>query len=78
MDYLIPGMLGFLVGAVIYGLTYQLVFPLISGIASVGNVVIPDLWNISAFLFITLFTLISLLLFYLIDRAGMKRAEKDH
>jgi len=28
-------------------------------------------------LFILLFTLIALLLFYLIDRAGLKRAEKD-
>jgi hypothetical protein len=74
---LIPGLLGFLVGAVIYGLTYQQVFPVISGIANYGNVVIPDLWNVSAFLFITLFTLISLLLFYLIDRAGMKRKEKE-
>lgn len=74
---MIPGLLGFLVGAVIYGLTYQQVFPLISGIANYGNVVIPDLWNVSAFLFITLFTLISLLLFYLIDRAGMKRKEKE-
>ena len=61
----------------IYGLTYQQVFPVISGIANYGNVVIPDLWNVSAFLFITLFTLISLLLFYLIDRAGMKRKEKE-
>jgi hypothetical protein len=74
---LIPGLLGFLVGAVIYGLTYQQVFPLISGIANLGNVVIPDLWNVSAFLFILLFTLISILLFYLIDRAGMKRKEKE-
>ena len=74
---MIPGLLGFLVGAVIYGLTYQQVFPLISGIANAGNVVIPDLWNVSAFLFITLFTLISLLLFYLIDRAGLKRKEKE-
>ncbi|MEW5872196.1 MAG: hypothetical protein AB1894_23240 [Chloroflexota bacterium] len=45
--------------------------------ANYGNVVIPDLWNVSSFLFITLFTLISLLLFYLIDRVGMKRAEKN-
>jgi hypothetical protein len=71
-------LLGFLVGAVIYGLTYQQVFPAISGIANIGNVVIPDLWNVSAFLFITLFTLISLLLFYLIDRAGLKRKEKEN
>lgn len=78
LDYIIPGLLGFLTGAVIFGLTYQQVFPLISGIASFGNVVIPELWDVSAFLFITLFTLISLLLFYLIDRAGMKRTEKSH
>jgi nitrogen fixation/metabolism regulation signal transduction histidine kinase len=68
--------LGFLVGAIVYGLTYQQVFPAISGIANLGNVVIPDLWNVSSFLFILLFTLISLLLFYLIDRADLKRKEK--
>ncbi len=60
----------------LFGLTYQQVFPVISGIANYGNVVIPDLWNVSPFLFILLFTLIALLLFYLIDRAGLKRKEK--
>jgi uncharacterized membrane protein YedE/YeeE len=77
LDYIVPGLLGFLTGAVIYGLTYQQVFPVISGIASYGNIIIPEAWNVNAFLFITLFTLISLLLFYLIDRAGLKRAEKS-
>jgi hypothetical protein len=77
LDYLIPGLLGFLVGAVVFGLTYQQVFPVISGIANFGNVIIPDLWNVSSFLFITLFTHISVLLFYLIDRMGMKRTEKN-
>lgn len=60
----------------IYGLTYQQVFPVISALANYGNVVLPELWNVSPFLFITLFTLIALLLFYLIDRAGLKRKEK--
>ncbi len=64
-------------GAVVYGLTYQKVFPVISGIANYGNVVIPDLWNVSEFLFIVLFTLMALFLFYLIDRAGLKRKEKN-
>jgi hypothetical protein len=68
--------LGFLTGAVIFGLTYQQVFPAISKIANYGNVSIPDLWNVSAFLFIVLFTLISLFLFYLIERAGLIRKEK--
>jgi hypothetical protein len=73
---LIPGLSGFFVGAVIFGLTYQQVFPVISKIANLGNVVIPDLWNVSPFLFIVLFAMISLLLFYLIDRVGLKRSEK--
>ncbi len=77
MDYLIPGMLGFLVGAVIYGLTYQDVFPRISALANIGNVVLPELWNLNAYLVVILFALISILLFYLIDRAGMHRSDKQ-
>jgi len=73
---LIPGFLGFLTGAVLFGLTYQQVFPQIQKIAQVGNVVMPDLWNLSPFLFILLFGLITLLLFYLIDRAGLHRKDK--
>jgi hypothetical protein len=64
------------VGAVIYGLTYQSVFPKISAIANIGSVVIPDLWNLNPYLTVFLFTLMTLLLFYLIDRAGMIRKEK--
>jgi uncharacterized protein len=74
---LIPGFLGFLTGAVLFGLTYQQVFPQIQKIAKIGNVVIPDLWNIAPFLFVLLFTLVTLLLFYLIDRAGMHRKSKS-
>jgi len=73
LDYLIPGLLGFLTGAVIYGLSYQQVFPAISAVANYGNAIIPDLWNVSPFLFILLFSLITLLLFYLIDRVGWQR-----
>lgn len=77
LDYLIPGVLGFLTGAAIYGLTYQQVQPAIMGIAYYGNVVIPDLWNLSPFLTVLLFTLMSLLLFYLIDRVGWQRKERE-
>jgi len=76
MDYIVPGLLGFLVGAVIYGLTYDQVFPAISALANYGNTTMPDLWNVSPFLFILLFGLMSLLLFYLIDRVGWQRKEK--
>ncbi len=76
LDYLIPGVLGFLVGATIYGLTYQIVFPMISKIANIGNVVIPDIWNLSPLLTVVFFALLSSFLFYLIDRAGLQRKSK--
>ena len=69
-------MLGFFTGAVIFGLTYQQVFPQIEKLAKVGNVVIPDLWHLSPYLTVLAFGLISVLLFYLIDRAGMQRKNK--
>jgi hypothetical protein len=69
-------MLGFLTGAAIFGLTYQQVFPQIEKVAKLGNVVIPDLWNLNPYLVVALFTLISLLLFYAIDRAGLQRKDK--
>jgi uncharacterized membrane protein YedE/YeeE len=77
LDYLIPGVLGFLVGAAVYGFTYPQVFPAISAIANVGSVVIPDLWNLSPFLTVVLFGMLAVFLFYLIDRAGLHRHEKD-
>ena len=70
-------MLGFLTGAVIYGLTYQQVFPQISQLANYGGVVMPDLWNINPYLTVLAFSLMALLLFYLIDRMGMQRKEKE-
>ena len=74
---MVPGLLGFLVGAIVYGLTYQQVFPGISKLAALGNVVMPDLWNLNPYLTVLAFSLMALLLFYLIDRAGMQRKEKD-
>jgi uncharacterized membrane protein YedE/YeeE len=76
LDYIVPGMLGFLAGAILYGLTYQLVFPPISSIANFGNVVLPDLWNVNALLLVTVFAVMALLLFYMIDRMGLQRKVK--
>ncbi len=60
-------------GAVLFGLTYQQIFPPISALANAGNVTMPTLWNLNPYLVVILFALISVLLFYLIDRAGMQR-----
>jgi len=69
-------MLGFLTGAVIFGLTYSAVIPAIAKLANLGNVVLPDLWNLNSALMVILFTLMAIFLFYLIDRAGLQRKEK--
>jgi hypothetical protein len=42
----------------------------------VGNTTFEALWNINTWLFIILFGLISLLLFYAIDRAGLSRKDR--
>ncbi len=66
-------MLGFLTGAVIFGLTYQQVFLQIQKLANIGSVDIPDAWNLSPYLTVLAFGLISVFLFYLIERAGLQR-----
>ena len=60
-------------GAVIFGLTYQQVFPQISKLANIGNVVMPDLWNLNPYLTVTVFSVMALLLFYAIDGMGLQR-----
>jgi arginase family enzyme len=60
----------------LWGLTYSQVFPLINKIANLGNVVIPDLWNLNPYLAVIAFDLMALFLFYLIERAGLQRKEK--
>jgi uncharacterized membrane protein YedE/YeeE len=77
LDYLIPGFLGFVTGAALFGLTYQQVFPPIAKILNYGSVVIPDLWNVNALLAVVVFALMALTLFYLIDRMGMHRQQKE-
>ena len=64
-------------GAVLFGLTYPQIMPKITALANLGNVVIPDLWNVSPVLFILLFAMIAILLFYFIDRAGLSRKKDE-
>ena len=45
-------------------------------VANLGNVVIPDLLNLNPYLAVIAFDLMALLLFYLIERAGLQRKEK--
>jgi len=65
MDYLIPGLTGFLVGGGIYAATYQKVFPGVSQFADFGARSIPELWNVNPWSFILFFVTFTLLLFHL-------------
>ncbi len=68
--------MGFLTGAVIYGLSYEQISMQITKIANFGILVMPDAWNLDPYLFIAMFAAISVFLFYLIDRAGAQRQDK--
>jgi hypothetical protein len=58
-------------------MTYQQIYPQISKLANYGSAVIPDLWKLNPYLTVLAFALMALLLFYLIDRAGLHRNEKS-
>lgn len=60
----------------IYGLTYEQVSMQITKIANFGILVMPDAWNLDPYLFVAVFAAMALLLFYLIDRAGLHRTDK--
>ncbi|HLF29225.1 MAG TPA: YeeE/YedE thiosulfate transporter family protein [Anaerolineae bacterium] len=76
LDYLIPGVLGMLSGALLFGLTYNQVYPALSQIANSGPVTLPQVIDASHWLVIGLFTVITLVLFYALERAIRMRVDK--
>jgi len=70
---LIPGFLGFIVGAILFGLTYNAVFPAISGITNLGMAYMPTLFNVNPWLLIAFLAVFSLLLFYWLGKKGDPR-----
>jgi hypothetical protein len=69
-------MLGFLVGAVLFGLTYPAVFPVISKVANYGSKTIPGLWNINLWLTVIFFAEFVFFTFYLLARVIKLRQDK--
>jgi hypothetical protein len=72
---LLPGVLGLVAGALLFGITYQTIFPPIVKQANLGNVTILSLWNLNPFLVIAVFTVATLLLFYFLEH-GWNRKDK--
>jgi hypothetical protein len=69
-------LLGFLVGAILFGVTYAQVFPIISGIANYGSVYMPDLFNINHWLLIAFLAVFSGYLFYILAKKGDLRPDR--
>ena len=61
-------------GAILYGLTYQQVFPQLARIANFGNITLPGVMKVNPFLFWGVFIVFVLFLFYLLER-GLKRKD---
>lgn len=76
LDYLIPGLLGFLGGALLWGATYPAVFPQISAVANAGAVTLPGLLDLNTWLTVFLFVEMCLFLFWVLERVGQLRKDK--
>jgi hypothetical protein len=76
LDYLIPGLLGFLTGAILFGVSYAQVFPVISGIANLGATYLPDLFSLNHWLLIAFLAVFSGYLFYILARKGDPRPDR--
>jgi hypothetical protein len=63
-------------GAGLFAATWKDVFPKISVIADVGNIILPDLWNLSSVLTALVFIEFTLLLFYLLERVIGQRKDR--
>lgn len=71
MDYLIPGLLGFLTGALFFGLSYQQVFVPISKLANLGSVTVGQLFQVNSGLLVSLFLLLYFIFIYLVEKNGL-------
>ncbi len=69
-------MLGFLTGALIYGAIYPSVFPSISALANLGSVVLPLALDVNLGLTVLFFVIVSVTLFYFLERFGQLRRDK--
>ena len=78
LDYLLPGVLGLMAGAALYGLSYPFIgqpLELWAYRTNLGSITLPDWLGLDPYLVVALFTLVVLFLFYLIGR-GLKRTDQ--
>jgi hypothetical protein len=69
-------MLGFLTGGLIFGAAYPVIFPPINALINLGSTILPTALDVNLWLSILLFVLITLTLFYFLDKSGALRKDK--
>lgn len=69
-------MLGFFVGALLFGASYAVVMPPITAIINLGATILPTVFDVSLWLSIAFFLLFALTLFYFLERHGELRRDK--
>jgi uncharacterized membrane protein YedE/YeeE len=76
VDYLIPGLLGFLTGGLLFGLTYRSFMPQLKEVLSFGSLPMDELFKVSAVLLVTVLVLMFLLILYVVERTNAHRIDK--
>ena len=69
-------MLGFLTGALIFGAAYPAIYPPISRVINLGSATLPTWLDVNLWLSILLFVLMTLTLFYFLEKSGASRKDK--
>jgi len=69
-------MLGFLAGALIFGAAYPVMYPPINRIINLGSATLPAWLDVNLWLSILLFVLVTLTLFYFLEKSGASRKDK--
>lgn len=68
LDNLVPGVLGLLTGAVVYGLSYEKIMPRLATSLRLGEVTIPALLHVEPWLVVIVFAEVAILIFALTRR----------
>jgi len=76
LDYLIPGLGGFLTGGLIYGLLYPTINSLFDSFKNYGNAKLPELWHMSSALTVYVFALMIMLMLYTIAKLNLRRRDR--
>lgn len=66
-------MLGFLTGALLFGAAYPTIFPPINAIMNFGATILPTALDLNLWLSILLFVLMTVTLFYFLEKFGQLR-----